>query len=161
MSAIRKEERAANVQEELGIPCYCCKHLNLAHEMDSDLSQPEKARPTRPTTWLLFFLCLSLFAWRLGSREAQYHPSTTGNPATIAFFDANEQNLETFDACLDLGRSHLRVVARDHDWFVAIESAASPGWQILKDQAGPPPLLSEIFARPVSVFSNPPPPSLA
>ena len=129
--------------------------------MDSDLSQPEKARATRPTTWLLFFLCLSLFAWRLGSRVAQYHPSTIGDPATIAFFDANEQNLETFDACLDQGRSHLRVVARDHDWFIAIESAASPGWQILKDQPGPPPLLSEIFARPVSVFSNPPPPSLA
>jgi hypothetical protein len=92
---------------------------------------------------------------------AQYHAPATGHPATTAFFDANERNLETFDACLDLARSHLRVVARDHDWFVSIESAASLGWQILKDHPEPPPLLSEIFARPVSVFSNPPPPFLA
>ena len=128
--------------------------------MDSHLSSLKTVRSTKPTTWLLFFLCLSLFEWRLSSRVAQYHHLTSGAPTPIAFFDANQRNLEIFHASLDLAPSHLHVVARDHDWFVTLESALSPAWQILKDQPEPPPLLSKIFARPVFLFSNPPPPSL-
>ncbi len=111
----------------------------------------------RATTWLLILLCISLIAWRLDSRIEQYHPSSTGSPASVAFFDANERNIIS----LESSRLPLHPASEPPDTLASLEHLqlhpAQPIHRIRLDQ----PVLPAILIYSVTLFSNPPPPSLA
>jgi hypothetical protein len=104
---------------------------------------------------LILFLCISLLAWRLDSRVEQYHHSSAGPRAVVAFFDANERNIASFDTAY----SQPRCVAGDHDqlFFLArpetvlIQQPFSR--ERLETQTAPP----DVFFYSAPHFPNPPP----
>jgi hypothetical protein len=88
----------------------------------------------------------------------QYHPSSAAPPAAVAFFDANERNI----ASLDVAQSHLRFVAEEHHRLLCLDSPEVLPLQ-LKDRCQPDTstVLPDLLLYSVSLFSNPPPRSLA
>jgi hypothetical protein len=88
----------------------------------------------------------------------QYHPSSAGSPVAAAFFDANERNI----ASLDVAQSQLRFVAEEHHRLSFLHRPEVLPPQ-LTDRSEPDTsaVLPEILLYSVSLFSNPPPRSLA
>ncbi len=123
------------------------------------MSRSETARLARSSTgWFLLFLCTSLLAWRISSRIEQYHPSSAGPPAAVAFFDANERNT----ASLDVAQSQQRFVAEEHHQLFCLDSPeVLPLLLTDRRQPDTSTVLPDILLSSVSLFSNPPPRSLA
>ena len=111
------------------------------------------------TTWLWILLAICLIGWRVSSRVEQYHPSVAcaEHQAQVAFFDANERNI----ASLDASRSHSRLAAERIDRLfpvAGVEPLVQPSYERQSEDRT---VLSPIYFNSVSLFSNPPPPSLA
>jgi hypothetical protein len=88
----------------------------------------------------------------------QYHPSSAGSPAAVAFFDANERNI----ASLDVAQSQLRFVAEEHHRLLCLDSPeVLPLQPTDRCQPDTSTVLPDILLYSVSLFSNPPPRSLA
>jgi hypothetical protein len=121
------------------------------------MSRSETARFARSSiSWLLLILCTSLLAWRISSRMEQYHPSSAGSPAAVAFFDANERNIASFD----ITQPQLRLVAEEHHRLFCLDSPEVLPQLTDTSQPDTSAVLPDIFLYSVSLFSNPPPRSL-
>jgi hypothetical protein len=110
------------------------------------------------TSWLLLLLCLSLLGWRYNTRLEQYRLSASRSSVTISIFDANERN---YIQAHGTGARPLSVAEAQDRLYVAVESPAQvvrPIRRGLPDARLKPGLT---LAHTVSLFSNPPPPSIA
>jgi hypothetical protein len=122
---------------------------------------PSKSKAARSvlgsTLWLTVLLCASLLAWRLDFRVAQYHPSSAS--AAVAFYDANERNT----ASLDTAFPQSLVVLSDRVQLFSLapleKALALPSAR--PDGPDTPTALPDLFLCSASLFSNPPPFSLA
>jgi hypothetical protein len=109
------------------------------------------------TRWLWLLLAISLIAWRVSSRTAQYHPTIAGpaHQAQVAFFDANERNT----AAIEASRADSRVsdLLADRLFPLArLNPPASPAYERQREARTE---LPPIYVDSVSLFSNPPPAS--
>jgi hypothetical protein len=123
------------------------------------MSPLERARSSRRApTWLLVLLCISLLAWRLNSRIEQYHPSTAASTAAVAFFDANERNITSLEA----SREPSHPAPRQAHTLVSLDRPQPRRPQpIDRDRLPHHPVLPAILIHTATLFSNPPPSSLA
>ncbi|WP_142988170.1 hypothetical protein [Granulicella rosea] len=99
---------------------------------------------------------MSLVAWRLGARVDQYRPTPAGRSQSVSFFDANEGNVALLD---EAGRPSRAGDETCDRLFLALP-VESPGWPARVSRQDEP-LLPSLNVQPVSLFSNPPPLSLA
>ena len=118
------------------------------------MSRSETARlAPRSTSWLLFFLCISLLAWRISFRVEQYHPSSASSLPAVTFFDANERYIASRDAV----QTQLRF-ATEHDLLFCVYGfEALPLRLTERREPDTSTVLPDILLYSVSLFSNPPP----
>ena len=108
-------------------------------------------------TWFLLLLCLSLVGWRFNVRQEQYRASTTNSSISVSAFDANERNYKSAHAT----PSQSRVVTEASDRLYAITGTFEPPTKpVLLHDTEPRVALGFAFVYSISLFSNPPPPSL-
>jgi len=110
------------------------------------------------TKWVWILLAICLIGWRISSRVDQYHPSivSSGHQAQVSFFDANERNIASIDAT----RSHSRLVVEQTDRLLPVAGLEPPVRATYRRQWEDRTALPPIYVDSVSLFSNPPPPSL-
>ena len=123
------------------------------------MSPHSMTRLNRSTTkWMWMLLALCLIGWRVGSRVEQYRPSIAfGSLQTqVTFFDANERN----KASLDESRSRSRAIAERTDCRLPVAGLEPPVHPAYRSQWEDRTALPPVYIDSVSLFSNPPPPSL-
>jgi hypothetical protein len=87
----------------------------------------------------------------------QYHPSSADSAPAVTFFDANERNI----ASLYVAQSRLSF-AEEHDRLFCVDSLEALPLQLTdRSQPDTSTLLPDVLLYSVSLFSNPPPRSLA